>query len=65
MTGGVMFLPVMSDFDTHMKHKFMKKYVGVDLYPLEYSTKNILNGLYIPRALKSGKKKILIILNCS
>ena len=65
MMVGLIFLFDMFDFATRTKHKFMKKYVGVDLYPLEYSTKNILTGLYIPRALKSGKKRIPIILNCS
>jgi hypothetical protein len=65
MMGGVMFLAVMFDSDTFIAMKLTKKCLGQVQYQHELSIKNILNGLYIPIAPKSGKRKLLLIRNCS
>jgi hypothetical protein len=65
MMDGVISLPDMFDFDTFIRMKLMKKYLGQVQYRHELSMKNILNGLYIPRAPKSGKRKQRTIRNCS
>jgi hypothetical protein len=65
MMGGVMFLADMFDSDTFIAMKLTKKCLGQVQYQHELSMKNILNGLYIPRAPKSGKRKLLLIRNCS
>ena len=60
-----MFLADMFDSDTFIPMKLMKKCLGQVQYQHELNMKNILNGLYIPRAPKSGKRKLLLIRNCS
>lgn len=65
MMGGVMFLAVMFDSDTFIAMKLTKKCLGQVQYQHELSMKNILNGLYIPIAPKSGKRKQRNIRNCS
>jgi hypothetical protein len=65
MMGGVIFLPDMFDSDTFIAMKLTKKCLGQVQYQHELSMKNILNGLYIPIAPKSGKRKQRNIRNCS
>ena len=62
---GAIFQLDMFDFDTHMKLKFMKKYVGVVQFQLKLNTKNRSSGYYTRKAHEFGKKMVLVILNCS
>jgi hypothetical protein len=62
---GAIFQLDMFDFDTHMKLKIMKKYVGVAQFQLKLNTKNRSSGYSTRKAHEFGKKMVLAILNCS
>jgi hypothetical protein len=65
MMVGVIFQLDMFDFDTHMKLKIMKKYVGVAQFQLKLNTKNRSSGYCTRKAHEFGRKMVLVILNCS
>jgi hypothetical protein len=62
---GAIFQLDMFDFDTHMKLKFMKKYLGMAQFQLKLNTKNRSSGYCTQKAHEFGKKMVLVTLNCS